>query len=89
MSCFFQVLMGGGRAKFFPNTDKDQQNLKGQRLDGRNLIKEWLLLNRTHGARSAYITDRSQLMSVNTSQTDYLLGKYHMAILSLKLFNIS
>jgi len=81
---FFQVIMGGGRAKFFPNTDKDQQDHKGQRLDGRNLIKEWLLLNRTSGAKSAYVTGRSQLMSVNTSQTDYLLGKYYMAILSLK-----
>lgn len=86
---FFQVLMGGGREKFFPNTDTDQQNFKGQRLDGRNLIKEWLLLNRTYGARSAYVADRSELMSVNTSQTDYLLGKYYMAILSLKLFNVS
>lgn len=76
--------MGGGRAKFFPNTDKDQQNLKGQRRDGRDLIKEWLEIDRTSGASSAYVTDRSQLKSMNTSETDYLLGKYYIVILSLK-----
>jgi len=72
--------MGGGRAKFFPNTDKDQQNLKGQRRDGRDLIKEWLKIDRTSGASSAYVTDRSQLKSMNTSETDYLLGKYYMSL---------
>jgi len=68
--------MGGGRAKFIPKTDKDPQNHPGQRRDGRDLIKEWLEINRTSGASSAYVTDRSQLKSLNTSNTDYLLGKY-------------
>jgi len=76
--------MGGGRAKFFPNTDKDEQNQKGQRRDGRNLIREWREINRTYGESSAYVTDRSQLKSVNTSETDYLLGKYYIVILSLE-----
>jgi len=81
---FLQVIMGGGRAKFFPNTNKDQQNFEGQRRDGRDLIKEWLEINRTSGASSAYVNDLSQLKSVNTSETDYLLGKYYIFILSLK-----
>jgi len=76
--------MGGGRAKFFPKTDKDEKNYQGQRRDGRNLIKEWLEINRTSGASSAYITDRSQLKSINTSDTDYLLGKYFVNILLIK-----
>jgi len=68
--------MGGGRAKFLPKTDKDQENHEGQRRDGRDLIKEWLEINRTSGASNAYVTDRSQLKSLNTKDTDYLLGKY-------------
>jgi len=73
--------MGGGRAKFFPNTNKDQQNHEGQRCDGRNLIKEWLEINRTSGASRAYVSNRSQLKSVNTNETDYLLGKYYLIML--------
>jgi len=65
--------MGGGRAKFLPKTDENQQ---GQRQDGRNLINEWLKINRSSQASSVYVTDRSQLKSLNTSKTDYLLGKY-------------
>ncbi|CAI6351315.1 unnamed protein product [Macrosiphum euphorbiae] len=79
------VIMGGGRAKFFPNTDKDQQNLKGQRRDGRDLIKEWLEIDRTSGASSAYVTDRSQLKSMNTSETDYLLGLFASSHMSYNL----
>jgi len=65
--------MGGGRAKFLPKTDEYQE---GQRQDGRDLINEWLKINRTSEANSAYVTNRSQLKSLNTSKTDYLLGKY-------------
>nr|UXP86337.1 alkaline phosphatase [Megoura viciae] len=79
------VIMGGGRAKFFPKTDKDEQNHQGQRRDGRNLIKEWLEINRTSRASSVYVTDRSQLKSVNTSDTDYLLGLFASSHMSYNL----
>lgn len=36
---------------------------------------EWLNISRTAGTHSAYVSDRSQLVSLNTSKTDYLLGK--------------
>nr|WAK99611.1 alkaline phosphatase [Rhopalosiphum padi] len=76
------VIMGGGRAKFLPNTDKDQQ---GQRQDGRNLTKEWLEINRTSGASSVYVTDRTQLKSLNTNETDYLLGLFATSHMSYNL----
>ncbi|XP_025202611.1 membrane-bound alkaline phosphatase-like [Melanaphis sacchari] len=76
------VIMGGGRQKFLPNTNKDQ---KGQRRDGKDLIKEWLEINRTYGASSAYIADRSQLKSLNTSETDYLLGLFATSHMSYNL----
>lgn len=39
----FEVIMGGGRANFMPNTlaDPEYANQKGRRLDGRNLAEEW------------------------------------------------
>lgn len=39
----FEVLMGGGRANFLPNTmaDPEYADQKGRRLDGRNLAEEW------------------------------------------------
>lgn len=63
--------MGGGRQKFLPNSTLDQ----GQRQDGRNLIKEWLDIERAPGAKKAFVGDRSQLKSLKTGETDYMLGK--------------
>ncbi len=39
----FDVIMGGGRANFMPNTvaDPEYADRKGRRLDGRNLAEEW------------------------------------------------
>lgn len=68
--------MGGGRSKFLPNTTIDHQKRKGQRLDGRNLINEWMNINRNLGSQSAYVGNRSQLKSLKTNETDYLLGEY-------------
>jgi len=66
--------MGGGRTKMLPNTTSDEQNNVGERLDKRNLIDEWLDIDRS-GARKAYVGNRSQLKSLNFNETDYLLGK--------------
>lgn len=39
----FDVILGGGRTNFLPNTvaDPEYPNQKGNRLDGRNLVDEW------------------------------------------------
>lgn len=73
--------MGGGRSKFLPNTTKDWQNKSGQRIDNRNLIKEWLNINRAGGARTAYVNNRTELKSLKTNETDYLFG--NKSLLSL------
>lgn len=62
--------MGGGRLKFLPNSTSN-----GQRQDNRNLVEEWKNIKRFPGASKAYVKDRSQLISLNTSKTDYLFGK--------------
>ena len=54
-----QVLMGGGRANFLPNTSADPEypNAKGLRRDGRDLIADWQ--QRHPGGR--YVWNAAQL----------------------------
>jgi len=79
--------MGGGRTKMLPNTTSDEQNHAGERLDKRNLIDEWLDIDRS-GARKVYVENKSQLESLNLNETDYLLGKqiYTYITLSYLIF---
>ena len=39
----FEVIFGGGRDRFLPETmnDPEDQDRKGSRKDGRNLVQEW------------------------------------------------
>jgi alkaline phosphatase len=37
----FQVIFGGGRREFLPETTVDPEGKNGKRTDGRNLISEW------------------------------------------------
>lgn len=36
-----QVIFGGGRKNFIPNTETDASGARGLRTDGKNLIQEW------------------------------------------------
>ncbi|XP_046391490.1 alkaline phosphatase-like [Ischnura elegans] len=70
------VVMGGGRRNFLPKDAKDEEGRKGKRLDGRNLIAEWLKEKSHRGLRSLYIWNRDQLKAVDDKTTDYLLGLF-------------
>lgn len=59
--------MGGGRAKFLP------QSSGGERLDGKDLVDAWRQ-DKAGLGRTTYVTSREQLMMAETSDTDYLLG---------------
>ena len=54
-----RVLLGGGRAKFMPNTQPDPEypDRKGQRRDGRDLIAQWQAAH----PGSVYVWNREQL----------------------------
>lgn len=69
----FNVIMGGGRRKFLPNFVTDEEGQRGERLDNRNLIKEWKDLKRNKKAK--YITNRDELLNL-PSNTDYVLGLF-------------
>ncbi|KAK3880214.1 hypothetical protein Pcinc_015283 [Petrolisthes cinctipes] len=77
-----KVIMGGGRQKFTPLGVPDPElGSWGSRLDGKDLIETWLTEKELMG-NASYVWQREELLAVNTSATDYLLGLFdwsHMA----------
>lgn len=67
------VILGGGRERFLPNTTIDVEGSSGLRVDGRDLIEEWL--NTKAGSKATYIWNRAELLSVDIDN-DYLLGLF-------------
>lgn len=66
------VALGGGRDKFLPKRGgKDQA--RGERLDNRDLTREWL----SHGKNSGYVSNRADLLRVDATQVDHLLGLFN------------
>ncbi|KAK8768007.1 hypothetical protein V5799_005212 [Amblyomma americanum] len=69
-----RVILGGGRKVFLSSKKRDEEGKKGERSDGKNLIKKWKELKKRFKAR--YVWNRSKLLAVNTQSTDYLLGLF-------------
>lgn len=64
--------MGGGSRHFAP---RSADNPAGKRSDGRNLTAAWLEDKRRRGLHGSVVTNRRQLLQLNSSKVDYLLGK--------------
>jgi len=80
MSCLFvlQVVLGGGRRHFLPKVARDPEDPheEGRRLDGRNLIEDWLRDRKKRGIEARYAFTKSQLLdAVQTSTVDHVLGE--------------
>lgn len=67
------VVLGGGTRRFLPNGTLDFHENSGERLDGRNLIKEWL---ESKKGVAQTVFNRDQLLAVDYDKTDYLLGLF-------------
>ena len=73
--------MGGGRQQLKTNpssTPEDpvnRANYTCTRKDGRDLIAEWTRGKEAEGARYAVPKNKKELLQVDTSKTDYLLGE--------------
>jgi alkaline phosphatase len=69
-----EVAMGGGRARFLPAGEPDPEDpaLRGSRLDGRDLTREW----REGRPGAAYVWNRDQLAALDLSRVDHLLGLF-------------
>ena len=67
------VVLGGGRGKFMPNTAPDPvDGAMGERSDKRDLTVEWT--KKYHNA--AYVWSAKQLAAVDPRKTDHLLGLF-------------
>nr|CAD7434340.1 unnamed protein product [Timema monikensis] len=71
-----QVVLGGGRRAFRPNTVKDEEGKRGVRIDGVDLVDEWKRDKLRRGASNSFAWDRNGLLGVNTDTTEYLLGLF-------------
>ncbi|CAL8109404.1 unnamed protein product [Orchesella dallaii] len=67
------VIMGGGRRKFLPDTVTDTENYPGQRKDGKNLKDMWI---ESKGEAGKYIENKAQLAEIDANNVDYLLGLF-------------
>lgn len=69
-----EVALGGGRRNFIPKetTDPEYSDRQGDRLDGRDLTREW----KDKYKNSAYVWSREQLLAIDPKKTDHLLGLF-------------
>ncbi|MBO2628501.1 alkaline phosphatase [Shewanella algae] len=67
------VVMGGGRRAFIPNTTIDPEGKAGKRNDGRDLTAEWL----SQYPNASYVTDRDSFLAMDTGTTEHALGLFN------------
>lgn len=67
------VVMGGGRRHFIPNTLMDEEGKTGKRTDGVNLIETW----KSKYATGSYIYDQAGFNALNTATTTKVLGLFN------------
>lgn len=69
-----EVAMGGGRQKFTPKGTPDPAitGKQGERLDGRDLTKEWAAKR----AGSRYVWNKEQLAAIDPKTTKHLMGLF-------------
>lgn len=66
------VLLGGGRSNFVPNTMFDAGATIGARSDGRNLINQWID-SKPHGR---FVVDKETMLKMDVKNTDHVLGLF-------------
>ena len=74
------VILGGGRDRFLPNDTDAGNGLNGRRVDGRNLISDWLKIKAEKGLRPdsfRYVNNKQQLLDVDPNRVDYLFGLFN------------
>ncbi|NWR93724.1 PPBT protein, partial [Furnarius figulus] len=76
-----EVILGGGRKYMFPKNASDveyphEEKHRGTRLDRRDLVKAWHDA-KPHGKVAKYVWHRRELLALNLSRVDFLLGESH------------
>ncbi|XP_022162133.1 alkaline phosphatase-like [Myzus persicae] len=75
---FINVILGGGRRHWLPKVaqDPEQPTDEGRRLDGRNLIDDWIRDKKKRNIKAEYVWNNSQLDKIDAKNVDYLLGLF-------------
>ena len=71
------VVFAGGRIKFLPNSESDPSNssLRGDRIDGRNLINEWEEKMQKKNLKHKFIGNLSDFQNLKPGEDfDHILG---------------
>lgn len=71
------MLLGGGRRHWLPKVsfDPEQTTDEGRRLDGRNLIEDWIRDKKKRSVKAEYVWKKSQFDKINPTKVDQLLGR--------------
>lgn len=67
------IVLGGGRRSFYPNTFENENNERGWRTDKRNLINEFQEIHKVHKRRAAFVQTR---VSEDTCWNDFKVQSY-------------
>jgi alkaline phosphatase len=69
-----EVVLGGGRTQFYPNTQADPEypSRTGGRTDGRKLYEEWTAAR----PNSAFVWNQAQFDAIDPARTRHLLGLF-------------
>ena len=69
-----EVALGGGRSKFLTKDEQDPEyaDKKGERLDGRDLTKEWTAKYKN----AAYVWNKKDFDAIDPKKTKHLLGLF-------------
>lgn len=68
-----EVVLGGGRTYFLPNTESDPEypSVKGKRTDGRNLVAEY-----ANKFGATFVWNKKQFDAISTALTTRLIGLF-------------
>ncbi|MCB5186095.1 alkaline phosphatase [Methylobacillus gramineus] len=68
-----EVVLGGGRSRFLPNTVNDLENAgqKGERRDGRHLVREYV-----DKFDATFVWNKAQFDAIDPTKTNRLLGLF-------------
>lgn len=71
--------MGGGRRHWvsMANADPEDSQKEGRRLDGRNLITEWLRNKKENQIEAEYVWNKEQMEKIDIEKVDHILGRYN------------
>jgi len=70
-----EVVFAGGRRELMTKnqTDPEYPDKKGRRLDGRDLIKEWVNKHQN----SKYVWNKTEFEKINVEEVDHVIGTRH------------